>query len=221
MLTAMKEPAEPDLVGDAIQFNSEALEAIVKKQAKSAGVQKIQQEVLDLIVQATKERLRDIIEELVQISKHRVEARKLDQNTTVLSNPQRQIWLIDRIAQRKFDDEESQRAPPTQGDNQFKSQQANTSALTMVGLKQRSWANAAAPSQSAAGSSSSSAAADARGPAETEAEAQARIARTNAQRVVDKRRLTLADLIFYLEHEPQMRKTDILYKAYLRFGSAF
>ena len=156
---------------------------------------------------------------------HRVELAKMGQEIEVTSNPKKQMWLIEKIrrdhaevkagiitpaqiaAAREQRDAAAAASTPRRPESlvmQHKVQLTNSTALKELGVRPRTTASPA----SAAGSTPDD---DAGTPTPAAAATRQRRTRNPA----DQRKLTVRDLLFYLEHEPQSARSRMLARRYL------
>ncbi|RDD47431.1 Transcription initiation factor TFIID subunit 4 [Trichoplax sp. H2] len=203
---------------DTIGLTSSALQNKIKKIALKYGIKEVSSEVTSLISHAAEERLRNIMERLAVISRHRVETLKDDSMYVVADEIRSRLQIfeqLDKLERKRKDEQEkemlmriaksrSRQEDPEQAKLKEKAKQmqldeeerlrktaANTTALAAIGRRKRKTEDSVHVSQG-----------------------------TPSQNVLKKprriRTATMKDLAFELESEKGTSKSLFLYKAYFK-----
>ncbi|XP_071958113.1 transcription initiation factor TFIID subunit 4-like [Antedon mediterranea] len=186
-------------------------------------------DVVNLISHATQQRLKDLVEKLDVVSLHRTEIYKTDSRYEEASDVRSQMKFfeqLDSLERKRRDEQErelllraaksrskqedpeqlrlKQKAKEMQQKemDQARMYNANMVALDAIGPRKRKRDSFAAGGLSSGGIGSSALSGS-----------SPSVARTQIRRV---KRVTLRDLLFVLEQERETRKSDILYRGYLK-----
>eukprot|EP00742_Colponemidia_sp_Colp-10_P013257 GILJ01014968.1.p1 GENE.GILJ01014968.1~~GILJ01014968.1.p1 ORF type:complete len:706 (-),score=112.04 GILJ01014968.1:109-2127(-) len=217
---------------------------VVEAMRKQGGVRKLGENVVELISTALVDRLRTILEDMVQISRKRVETNRDESMIQITSDPRAilmQIAQRDREERTRKEEEEKAKMategkdgkkkeldPHTQAireriekqrveeETRIKASATNKAVLAAIGKNQQlpKFMQMLSQGGGASGPSSSSSAA---APAASDGVTPMAVEAPTASAIAKSaRRVTLRDALFYLERDPLTTKSHTLYKAYLK-----
>ncbi|XP_071175731.1 transcription initiation factor TFIID subunit 4-like isoform X1 [Mytilus edulis] len=213
---------------DEAFLHHSALQKRVSCIARKHGLD-VTNDVLNLVSHATQERLRDLVEKLATIAEHRIEIYKMNEKFEPSSDVKSQLKFIeelDKIEKKRHEEQEwekimkaaksrSKNEDPEQQkikqkarelqqaeNDRMRQKEANLTALAAIGPRKKRKTDAM-EAQSAAGSMNLH-----NGP-------QSSSSRQTLSRPRIKR-VTLRDLLFLMEEERTLGRSDILYKTFLK-----
>ncbi|GFO20707.1 transcription initiation factor tfiid subunit 4 [Plakobranchus ocellatus] len=198
--------------------------------AKKYGVEEISPAVVNLISHATQERLRDLVSKLSTTAEHRIEIYKMDTRFDAVSETKQKLKFLeelDKLEKKRHEEQErekllraiksrSKNEDPEQAElkqkakelqqaeaEELRQKEANLTALAAIGPRKKrklDFSDAGTPGSSVGGSLLNSSVNSPR----------ANVLRPRIKRV------NMKDVQIVLESERQTRKSDLLYKTFLK-----
>ena len=218
-------------------LNSARLRALVSAAALPRGIRDVNEDLLDMLALAVQRRLANVIDDLVGISKHRVDWPRSAFKIKIDNDPKRQLWLVDQyltaegervqaghggsssadalaIARAKMKKAERKAGE----DVAVKTKLANVTAAVATGMQLKSWmtdpAALAAPLPDA-GTSDVPGGTTTKLPLHfSQAPSMTPISDREVQAQFAARAILLKDLIYYAESDPKLRHSNYLSSLY-------
>ncbi|KAK6185553.1 hypothetical protein SNE40_007760 [Patella caerulea] len=207
------------------------LMARIHEIAKKHGLDEVSLDVANMISHATQERLRDMVEKLSTIAEHRIEIYKMDSRYEVTNDVRTQLKFleeIDKLEKKRHEEQEREillRAIKSRSKNEdpeqlklkqkakelqaaemeeVRQREANLTALAAIGPRKKRKIETTDSGQTAGTSSSTGA---------NGSGVSSNISVMNRPRT---KRVNLRDMLFLLEQERSVSKSNLLYKTFLK-----
>lgn len=84
-------------------FNGPRIKALISASVLPKGITDMGEDCLDLVALALKRRLLQVIEDLIQASKHRVDHGRASWKIRIENDPRKQVWLLEQFSKRMDD----------------------------------------------------------------------------------------------------------------------
>ncbi|XP_060077084.1 transcription initiation factor TFIID subunit 4-like [Ylistrum balloti] len=205
------------------------LQSRISAIAKKHGVDEVSTDVINLVSHAAQERMRDVLEKLATIAEHRIEIYKMNDRFEVTKDVKSQLKFIeelDKLEKKRHEEQEwekimkaaksrSKHEDPEQQKIKQKAKElqqaeiermrqaeANLTALAAIGPRKKRKTDFGESSQGSSGGLNLS---NGLGSSSSRSTSRPRI-----------KRVTLRDVLFFMEQERSMCKSKVLYKTFLK-----
>ncbi|XP_033755591.1 transcription initiation factor TFIID subunit 4-like [Pecten maximus] len=205
------------------------LQSRISAIAKKYGVDEVSSDVINLVSHAAQERMRDVLEKLATIAEHRIEIYKMNDRFEVTKDVKSQLKFIEELdklekkrheeqewekimkaakSRSKHEDPEQQKIKQKAKELQqaeierMRQEEANLTALAAIGPRKKRKTDFGESSQGSSGGLNLS---NGLGSSSSRSTSRPRI-----------KRVTLRDVLFFMEQERSMCKSKVLYKTFLK-----
>ncbi|XP_021352756.1 transcription initiation factor TFIID subunit 4-like [Mizuhopecten yessoensis] len=205
------------------------LQSRISAIAKKHGVDEVSSDVINLVSHAAQERMRDVLEKLATIAEHRIEIYKMNDRFELTKDGKSQLKFIEELdklekkrheeqewekimkaakSRSKHEDPEQQKIKQKAKELQqaeierLRQEEANLTALAAIGPRKKRKTDFGESSQGSSGGSNLS---NGLGSSSSRSTSRPRI-----------KRVTLRDVLFFMEQERSMCKSKVLYKTFLK-----
>ena len=228
-------------------LNGPRLRTLISAAVMPRGIVDMSEDCLDMLALAVRRRLANVVAELVEISKHRIDMGRANYKIKIENDPKKQLWLVEQYLAA-----ENERVKRGQGsfgsadalamarakmkkaekraseDVAVKTKLANVTAAVATGLQQKSWmmdAAALAPLPDTPSHGPSPNASSATPPDGTkiplhfsQAPSSTPISDRDLQAQFTSRTISLRDLVYFSENDQHLRQSTFLLSLYSQLG---
>ncbi|XP_069113010.1 transcription initiation factor TFIID subunit 4-like [Argopecten irradians] len=214
---------------DEAFLHHSTLQSRISAIAKKHGVDEVSSDVINLVSHAAQERMRDVLEKLATIAEHRIEIYKMNDRFEVTKDVKSQLKFIEELdklekkrheeqewekimkaakSRSKHEDPEQQKIKQKAKELQqaeierMRQEEANLTALAAIGPRKKRKTDFGESSQGSSGGLNLS---NGLGSSSSRSTSRPRI-----------KRVTLRDVLFFMEQERSLCKSKVLYKTFLK-----
>ncbi|EPZ34427.1 Transcription initiation factor TFIID component TAF4 domain-containing protein [Rozella allomycis CSF55] len=201
----------------------EGFKAAITRAMRKNGLGNIKEVCLDYLAIAVHERIKHMLEELIAISRHRLDTQREQYSWKLLNDPKKQVWLLDKydsdvnnlfmegkeISGIQGDDgkmKKNKKVPTKKNEKEetaIKAKLANTTAFAALGGTKKSWMSG--------GGSSVNNSSNLKSKGLKAEKNQLETAQKHHKTQLQRRSIALKDLLFLIETEPHYRKSTLLF----------